>query len=333
MREKERQSAVTVEYLITTIVALGLGTGLVVLGSTASGAITTAQSSFISLEQKLSLAQDADGNASANGSVQASSQELLTKDSLGDYSWSELKTIASDLSANGEGSVYYAKMTELMQEGSTKTFETDSSVIGARVKVRIIGVCQDVKSDGTGQAGLTFQTTHALATPHEMNASDDNTGGWGSSSMRTWLNDTVYGMLPSDLRSSIVSVEKYYGDTRGSGSSSTASTSDKLFLPSLRELYVYSDDSYPCYTCEGTGPSHDQQYQYYAYEGVTRSNLSLLASMYLDYNGNTPGSYTSWWSRSACYNGYRGFWDVRYNGNYGGSSTDYSYSVVPVFCF
>jgi hypothetical protein len=328
-KEKQtRQSAITVEYLITTIVALGIGASLVALGNTASNTVTTAQSGFANLEQKLSLAQD--GNNSAQGSTQTSNQELLSKDSLDDYTWAELKTIANDLSANGEQSVYYAKMTELMQSGSTKTFETDSSVIGERVKVRIIGICQDVKTDNT-TAGLTFQTTHALATAQQMNASNSNLSGWGSTAMRTWLNDTVYNALPSDLTQYIVQVKKYYGATYNSTSNTTTSTSDKLFLLSSRELYDYTNSSYPWYALEGTGSSHNQQYQYYSYKGVTTSNYSLLAGMYLDYNGNTPGSFACWWLRSVLGGSSSHFRYVCSGGNYNGNYASYSGSVVPSF--
>jgi hypothetical protein len=255
---------------------------------------------------------------------------LPTSTSLDDYSWAELKIIANDLSKNNTSSEYYSIVLSMMQSGSTKTFTTTSTVIGTNVKVRIIGICQDQKtSDGT--AGLTFQTTHALATAYKMNTSDTNTNGWGSTAMRTWLNGTVYNALPSDLKGNIVQVKKYYGSTYNSTSSTTSYTSDYLSLLSMRELYNCTNSSYPWYECEGTGNNHNQQYQYYSYKGVTTSNYSLLANMYKDYNGNTPGSYTCWWLRSVYYGSSISFRSVYSDGYYSYDSAGYSYSVVPSF--
>jgi hypothetical protein len=311
-----------------------VGAGLIALGSTAGNTVSAAQSGFVSLEQKLSLAQDDNSNTGAKDNTQASSQELLSKGSLDDYSWTELKIIANDLSANGEQSVYYAKMTELMQSGSTKTFDTGdtSGLVGSKMRVRIIGICQDQKSDGSGSAGLTFQTTHALATPYQMNTSNTNSGGWGSTSMRTWLNSTVYNTLPDDLRENIVEVKKYYNPIYNSTSSNTLNANDYLFLLSMRELYNYSFSFDPWYEHEGTGASHDEQYTYYSNESVTTSNYSLLKNIYLDYNGAQPAdSCAYWWLRTVNGGDSNSFWIVKSSGYNILQSAGFSGSVVPSF--
>jgi hypothetical protein len=87
---------------------------------------------------------------------------LLSKGNLEDYSWQELKIIAEDLSKHFKKSVYHDHMREIMANGSTKQLETSSNIIGERANVRIIGLCQDQKSDGSGYAGLTFQFTSVL---------------------------------------------------------------------------------------------------------------------------------------------------------------------------
>jgi hypothetical protein len=198
--------------------------------------------------------------------------------------------------------------------------------------VRIIGICQDMKANDR-KAGLTFQFTHALATTHEMNVANTNNGGWGSTNMRTWLNNDVYNALPDDLRDNIASVEKYYQSPYDSTSISTvASTNDKLFLLSMRELYDYTDSSYPWYEFEGAGSKHNEQYSYYAYKSATTSKRSLLPNMHREYNGANPGSYTYWWLWSASGKGGDLFWYVNSSGHaYSSHDAGLSFSVVPCF--
>jgi hypothetical protein len=167
-------------------------------------------------------------------------------------------------------------MLELMQSGSTKTFVTNDTTgeIGTSMAIRIIGICQDVKSDGTGQAGLTFQTTHALATCQTMNKHAENTGGWGTSRLEQWANSTFLNSLPNELATNIVNVKKYYNPTWNSTSTDTiTSTDDKAFVLSYKEMFNYTNNDHPWYEYEGTGASYNEQYQYYAYNEITANNL------------------------------------------------------------
>jgi hypothetical protein len=271
------------------------------------------------------------GRLGENSLAERDEQLLLSKQSLDDYSWAELKFIANSLSTEETKSQYYAHMLDLMKAGGTKTFEASDSITrDGKISVRIIGLCQDVKEDGT-MTGLTFQTTHALSTAHSMNTSNANDGGWGKTNMRTWLNSTVYDALPDELRENIVGVKKYYGSTYDSTSGSTTFAIDKLFLLSMQELYGYTNNDYPWYEYEGTGPGHNEQYSYYSYKSVTTDNCSFLANMHKDYNGNTPGSYTSWWLRSACFLDGFTFWCVWSDASATFGSARDPFSVVPCF--
>jgi hypothetical protein len=225
----------------------------------------------------------------------------------------------------------------MMENGHTKTFETSSTIIGEKIRVRIIGVCQDQKSDNSGAAGLTFQTTHALATPYQMNTSDTNSGGWGETSARDWLNNVIFEDLPSSLKKNIVNVEKYYRNCYSDDEGEIIYTDDKLFLLSMKELYDYNSDNYDIsyaqlYEQEGTGENHDEQYDYYSYKNERIHNEdSCLTNMYLDYNGNKPGTHFYWWLRSVSYKS-TSFECV---GPSGGSLYYYAAepeSILPAFC-
>jgi hypothetical protein len=75
-------------------------------------------------------------------------------------------------------------MFDLMKVGSTKTFEvSDNIAYDGKMSVRIIGLCQDVKEDDT-VAGLTFQATHALKEPMQMQRFKYGINGWKKSRVR-----------------------------------------------------------------------------------------------------------------------------------------------------
>lgn len=160
-----------------------------------------------------------------------------------------------------------------------------------------------------------------------MNSSYTNSGGWRSSGMCAWLNSTFYESLPYDLRSRIVSVSKLTNN-KGETTSSSAvtSTSDKLWLLSMRECYgsVSGDEDFDytrsVYDAEGS------QYKLYTDNGVSLSNYSFLkkqdTSDYMDLDWwllRSPNAYYSYGFHSV---GSSGDWD---ESNYDG--------VSPGFCF
>lgn len=53
---------------------------------------------------------------------------------------------------------------------------------------RIIGINHDDLADGSGKAGLTFETTNDVLYKHILNDTKTNVGGWRSSKLRARLN-------------------------------------------------------------------------------------------------------------------------------------------------
>lgn len=49
---------------------------------------------------------------------------------------------------------------------------------------RIIGINHDDLADGSGKAGLTFETTNDVLYKHIWNDTKTNVGGWRSSKLR-----------------------------------------------------------------------------------------------------------------------------------------------------
>ena len=97
-------------------------------------------------------------------------------------------------------------------------------------------------NDGTGTAGTYYPANTAdfisvelMADSHRMNATSTNVGGWNSSEMRTYLNNTVYPTLPSDLKNIVIN--KTHMRTQGNESTTLISADDKLWLPTEWEVF------------------------------------------------------------------------------------------------
>ncbi len=91
---------------------------------------------------------------------------------------------------------------------------------------------------GMGVAGLSF----LMRTPMAQRATNDGSrlGGWEQSSLRAWMADELPELLPSELVSNVVAVDKL---TNNAGAARDASaittTSDTFWVPSMSELCGY----------------------------------------------------------------------------------------------
>lgn len=165
--------------------------------------------------------------------------------------------------------------------GDTKLID-----LGAEGKVyaQIAGFGLDDLASG-GKAKVTFVTKGTLKKYKRMNPSNSSgaqgtgaNGGWEYSEMCTYLNDTVFALLPSELQSAIKPVTKYsdYIVPGETAITHDQETTDKLWIPSARE--VFGGTSY-----EQTGP---------VYSGLFNSAGSLIKY-------DQSGSASNWWLRSA----------------------------------
>lgn len=202
----------------------------------------------------------------------------LDKYPLSDFStieddWATIISKAEAGTASESYSIGDTKMIDLGTEG--------------KVYAQIAGFGMDpLASDGTKTAGITFVTKGTLATTHRMNPANESgaqgtgaNGGWEYSEMRTYLNDTVLPLLPSQLQTAIKSVTKYSGNIVPGESTVTKDgcvTQDKLWIPSHREVFGES-------TYEETGPIY--------------SDLFPSQSSCVKYS--QTGSTDYWWLRSA----------------------------------
>ena len=83
--------------------------------------------------------------------------------------------------------------------------------------MEIVAFDTDEKSDGNGNAKITWIDKRFLNTRKEFNESIKNyndvtgscAGGWYRSDLRSWLRSTVFLLIPDVVKNSIVDVSKY----------------------------------------------------------------------------------------------------------------------------
>lgn len=254
------------------------------------------------------------------------------KSCLNDYSWEEIAQISKLISKKGDqnGAIEIAKKYHLCTaDGKLDGTQTKDVTLsdGTQTKVMIMGFNHDDKSDGSGKAGITFIFADDIAKKNMFEKADlDNlfqkiqddgsaSISWENTSLRSWLSGSFSNELPSDLSEQIVSVDKadavmpwvsytidsYYGGGIGAElnddpdlttTSTTITTSDKLWVPSYVELAPISDfnDDYMSYCAyllqEGS------QYQLFNDVGLTEDIPNSVLGTYDSQDGG------GWWLRS-----------------------------------
>ena len=178
---------------------------------------------------------------SGNGANGAAGGEIKAKASVEDYTWNELSKISKEIGAAGneDAATDIAKEYNLCtSDGKLDGTQAKTVTLadGATAQVQICGFAHDGNANGSGKAGITFIFKDAVD-ERPMNNAGTNSGGWEASEMRSWLNSSFKGQLPSDLQNVIVPVTKMTNNTgETTSASSVTATSDELWLPSVCEL-------------------------------------------------------------------------------------------------
>lgn len=178
---------------------------------------------------------------------------------LNAHSWSEICAI----SAAGTGANYFAV-------GDCKTLDLGEN---GTVNMQIVAFNADAKTDG-GTAHITWLSKELLAKTHRMNDSSTNRGGWAQCALRSYLGNDIWNALPGELQVAIVYVDKTYRDKT---TSSVLTCSDRLWIPSAREVFCGS-------SMEATGPMYD---------GIFKTQNDRVKYKV----GSSSGQ--GWWMRSA----------------------------------
>ena len=195
---------------------------------------------------------------------------VVAPTSLNDAPWD----LISDLIKSGNFGDYY-------KVGDTKDITLDlpagssnleagkyfSNAVSGTYKVAVLGIDHNPELEGTNRVHFCIDQdstgTKIAFSAMKMNTSATNSGGWASSQMRTWLNNTLINGLPSDLTSVITPCTKYTDNT-GNGTyldANVTATSDKLWL--MSEFEVFGDYN------QANSYEHYKQKQYTYYKNGT----------------------------------------------------------------
>ena len=126
-----------------------------------------------------------------------------------------------------------------------------------------------------------------------------NVDGWPGSSAYTFINNDIYNLLPSDLKSGIIDTKTV--SSHGKNETTNFVSTDKLYLLAPKEIYSDWNNSYD--------ESQDltRQLDYYKNNNVSTSNYSKAVK-------ETGSSIVSWWLRSAHSASNTSFFYVPYSG-------------------
>ena len=173
--------------------------------------------------------------------------------------------------------------------------------------MQIIAFDRDIlSSNETSTAKITW-LVKGLPFWFPMNFDTITTGGWKDCECRKFLNDTIYEQIPENVRNRILAVDKTYITTYPS--SSTPTVSDKLWIPSAREVFG--------------GSSFENS-------GIDYTDFFTDDSSKIKHSGLLTNSASSWRLRSASGSAYFHF--VTNLGNYSLSTPSSIYGIVLGFC-
>lgn len=165
----------------------------------------------------------------------------------------------------------------------------------------------------TGKAGILFQMTNCFATTYAMKSSMTSGDGWDDSDLRTTMNGTLFGYLPTSTQNVIREVS--IKTAQDVSTATIITTNDKLFLPA--EVEVFGSAQY----AKG-GTSEGTQYAYYK---AGNSKVKTVS-----------GSAGYWWERSPYFwnsNARRSlFCSVGSSGSTNTNNASHSFGVAPCFC-
>lgn len=183
------------------------------------------------------------------------------------------------------------------------------------IELEIVGKNHDILveqndsyNNGANTAALTFickvlsnEARIMNGKQHSIGANSSlNTGGWAVSELRTWMNDTLFAALPTELQQAIKPVIKE--SDNGFFASTIRTTQDILWVPSDREL-----------NCENTNLVIGGQGEPYVV--YTNANSRVKS--------NAAGGVSNYWTRSTGKEGqhfYRYIDSSGYPGNLGAAN-------------
>lgn len=268
-----------VALLVVAIVAFGAVT---MMGSPAKTA-TQQQEDQASTQQQEAVPAEEQQEESA----EETKSELAVRAAVNDYSWDELSQISALISSapsDAEGLAVAKKYNLCTAAGTLDGTQVKALQLsdGNAIGMRIVGLRQDTRADGSGKAGITMMADSTVGA-QAMN--DGDAADWSETSLRTWLNGEFLSLLPTEVSGRIVEVAKT--TTRATDMSAQETTADKVWLLSYSELVGDIDSGS---SRSGSYIQEGSQYQMFSDFGCVWSENSE--------HYEVGGGLARWWTRS-----------------------------------
>ena len=233
--------------------------------------------------------------SSVNGTLTVTLDKVATETVTEEYTCKlefnavERDTLGKEISAFASDS--WSKIAANVRNGNTSKYnvgdtkEVDLGELGTHtVRISNMSAC----TTETSESACGFVVEFAdIITEQQFNSIGTIIGGWKDSELRTYINDTLYNVLPGDLKS-VIATTKVISGHISSSSESNFETQDKLYLLSPAEIFgnfaELDEDGQD--TAHGTS----KQLDYYKKMGTTTEKNSASIK---EYNKTA----NAWWLR------------------------------------
>ncbi len=178
--------------------------------------------------------------------------------------------------------------------GDEKTIELTGEVAGTyTVRVANTSTPSECKSADFSQTACGFVIEFKdIVAMKKSNSTMTNEGGYPTSEMRTYINDTIFNALPIELQTAIIETKAISG--HGQNDSDNFISNDKLYLLSAHEVWKDSTSTslYDNVSNFDTAYSNTRQLDYYEAQGVIVDSGDSAIKNY-------QGKASNWWLRTA----------------------------------
>ena len=255
----------------------------------------------------VSVAQGTNHTAPANQNASVTAAFLPSHSTtFSANTWSQIAGVSDYISANNL-TPQQVNTTFGWSIGDTKDISVNSPA--ETVTMQIYDFNHDDKTGG-GKAGITLGMRHLMAATRAMNASNTNVGGYTGSAMYSWLVNTLYPTLPSDLRTVIKQVNK----KTSAGNQSTVINTDAMNIFLFSEIECFGATTY---SVAGEGAAYP----------IFTDNASRIKNQ-----SNGSGTANNWWERSPIAANATNFCNVGSNGSANVTNASYAWGVCFGFC-
>ena len=163
----------------------------------------------------------------------------------------------------------------------------------------------ECKKEGFSQTACGFVIEFVdIINDQPMNTTNTNVGGWNASSLREYLNDTIYKALTKEIGDIIIDTYVVSGHGLDDNNNQNFTCTDKLYLLSVHE--IYEDGSSDKVSTYDTAWNNTRQLDYYI--GVTTDDTSGAIKNALWLLRTATSNRTNTFFHGGSY----GHWDMRY---------------------